>query len=191
MSDDFGDFLQQMGDVIPLKAEPRVALKTPAKSTPGSECRRLSAVSCEQSDDNFLTSSHVPEVGPHDVVEFQREGVQNGVFKKLRRGRYEIEASVDLHNMTVEQARVEVFDFIKQCLAYEVRTVLITHGKGDRNTENPGIIKSCTALWLRQIDEVIAFHSAEPRHGGVGSVYVMLKKSQHKKDDNGRRFDHC
>ena len=108
MSDDFNDFLQQMGDVEPYKGQQRADLKRVAKATPGTERRRMAAVSCEQADDNFLTSSHVPEVGPFDVLEFQREGVQHGVFKKLRRGRYEIEATVDLHNMTVEQARVEL-----------------------------------------------------------------------------------
>ena len=176
MDDTSNDFLQHIGDVEPLKNQLKVALKVPVKSTPGSERRRLSAVKVEEESDNFLTCSHVPEVGPFDTLLFRREGVQNSVFKKLRRGRYDIEAGIDLHNMTVEQARVDVFDFIKECLAYGLRTVLITHGKGDRNIDNPGILKSCTALWLRQIDEVIAYHSAEPRHGGVGSVYVMLKR---------------
>ncbi|CAH0992705.1 putative DNA endonuclease SmrA [Sinobacterium norvegicum] len=190
MSSDEDLFAQQMADVTPVEVKPRVDLKTGVgKSTPGEKRRRQAAVSSEEKPtDNYLTANHIPPVEPLAVLAFQREGVQHGVYRKLKRGNYELEATIDLHNMTVEQARVELFDFIHQCLEYDVRTALVTHGKGDRNLDNPGILKSCTALWLKEVTEVIAFHSAQPRHGGVGSVYVMLKKSKAAKEQNSKNY---
>jgi hypothetical protein len=35
---------------------------------------------------------------------------------------------------------------------------------------------------------VQAFHSAQPQHGGTGAVYVLLRKSEEKKQENRERF---
>jgi DNA-nicking Smr family endonuclease len=191
MSSDEDLFAQQMAGVNPVEIKPRVDLKTgKSKSTPGAERRRQAAVLAgDEVSTNNLTANHIPPVEPLAVIEFRREGVQHGVYRKLKRGSYELEATIDLHHMTVDKARLELFDFMQQCLEYDVRTALVTHGKGDRNPDNPAILKSCTALWLREIPEVIAFHSAQPRHGGVGSVYVMLKKSKAAKERNAEQYN--
>ena len=39
------------------------------------------------------------------VLEFKRPGIQNGVYRKLRLGHYDIEARLDLHRFTVAEAR--------------------------------------------------------------------------------------
>ena len=50
------------------------------------------------------------------------------------------------------------------------------------------ILKGCTDYWLRELDTVQAFHSAQPRHGGTGAVYVLLRKSEEKKRENREAF---
>ena len=66
----------------------------------------------------------------------------------------------------------------------------IVHGKGDSRTEREraSILKGCTDHWLRQLEVVQAFHSAQPRHGGTGAVYVLLRKSEEKKRENREQF---
>ena len=49
-------------------------------------------------------------------------------------------------------------------------------------------IKSYVNHWLREIPEVLAYHSAQRHHGGVGAVYVLLRKSEQKKQQNRERF---
>ena len=71
-----------------------------------------------------------------------------------------------------------------------LRTLLITHGKGFGNKEKSGsgVLKGYVNRWLRDVEDVQAFHSAQPQHGGTGSVYVLLRKSEDKKRENRERF---
>ena len=54
--------------------------------------------------------------------------------------------------------------------------VLIIHGKGSRNSSNAPILKNAVNEQLRRLDAVLAFCSALSEDGGVGALYVMLKK---------------
>ena len=124
------------------------------------------------------------------VLAFKRTGVQNGVFRKLKQGRYEAEATLDLHCMNTEVARREVFEFIEEVYQLGLRSVLLIHGKGGSKSEKErsSILKGCVDHWLRQLEIVQAFHSAQPRHGGTGAVYVLLRKSEEKKRENREKF---
>jgi DNA-nicking Smr family endonuclease len=133
-----------------------------------------------------LTLAEVPPVAPHDVVGWKDTGVQEGVYRYLRLGRYPIEASLDLHRKTVAEAREALLDFVRRARRAGWRSVLISHGRGERSP-TPARIKSYVTHWLEQIPEVIAFHSAERRHGGAGSVYVLLRKNQDAREKNRER----
>jgi DNA-nicking Smr family endonuclease len=89
--------------------------------------------------------------------------------------------------MTVDEARREIFAFLSDCHRYELRTVLILHGKGERNPERIALLKSHLAVWLPQIEFVLAAHSAQAVHGGTGAVYVLLKKGERSKQANRER----
>ena len=176
-------FEQEMKDVRPLKSEPVPALKSArGKPDPGTLYRRQAAQRPVGGDGNFLTTGFVEFVHPQEVLSFKRGGVQSGVFLKLQQGGYPVEASLDLHLMSLEEAREQVFGFVRDCMRYEVRTALINHGKGSRSKENPAMLKSYVARWLPQLPEIMAFHSARGFHGGTGAVYVLLRKSETAKD---------
>ena len=128
---------------------------------------------------------------PWSVVEFKRPGVQHGVFRKLKQGRYAQDARLDLHRLTVAQARKELYGFIEEARALSLRTVVVVHGKGRADPTAPvqgSVLKACVDRWLRQLDAVQAFHSAQPPHGGTGAVYVLLAKSEQAKRENRERF---
>jgi DNA-nicking Smr family endonuclease len=176
-------FQQEMTDVSPLKIKPS---KPPSQSSkkpdPGTFYRRAAAQRVIGKDENYLTTGIVEFVHPQDVLSFKRGGVQNGVFNKLRQGGYPVEATLDLHLLSVEEAREQVFIFVRDCVRYDVRTALINHGKGARSKDSPAKIKSYVVRWLPQIPEIMAFHSAAGFHGGTGAVYVLLRKSDKAKD---------
>ena len=92
--------------------------------------------------------------------------------------------------MTAAIARREIFEFIEESHNLGLRSVLIIHGKGESKAERErsSVLKGCTDHWLRQLDIVQAFHSAQPRHGGTGAVYVLLRKSEEKKRENREKF---
>ena len=193
MSDDPDDlFLAEMSDVVPLKRERRVARRGSARDDRDSslEQRRRAAVEGKRVDRNILTEEGIAPLDPWLVLDFKRPGVQHGVFRKLKQGRYEIEARLDLHRMTTALARRELFGFIEQAYELGLRSVQVIHGKGESKAERErsSILKGCTNHWLRELDVVQAFHSAQPRHGGTGAVYVLLKKSEDKKRENREKF---
>lgn len=177
-------FLEEMKGVAPIRRPERADIQPARELTPGHLMRQRAAVTENLADRNPLTSDHVELLGPHDQLAFKRDGVQNGVYRKLRLGQYPLEARLDLHRKTVDQARQEVFGFVQDCLRYDVRSVLILHGKGERNPDNVALIKSHLAKWLPELPDVMAFHSAQLRHGGTGAVYVMLRKSRDAREHN-------
>jgi DNA-nicking Smr family endonuclease len=68
--------------------------------------------------------------------------------------------------------------------------VQVIHGKGQSavRREHCSILKGGVDHWLRELDIVQAFHSAQPRHGGTGAAYVLLRKSEEKKREARDRF---
>ncbi|MDQ2076459.1 DNA endonuclease SmrA [Marinimicrobium sp. ABcell2] len=185
-SDEREAFLREMRDVKPIKAEQRVPLKKDRVSALSDEQRRAAAVAEQAGEKNFLSGDHVPPVDPLDVLAFKRSGVQNGVYRKLRQGKYALDARLDLHRMTVDQARRSVYQFVEDCMEQDIRCALITHGKG-LGRAHPALLKSCVAHWLPQFQHVMAFHSALPAHGGTGATYVLLRKSERKRQENWER----
>lgn len=183
MSDD-EVFRQLLGDddIKPLEQEKRVRLSRHEKDLPGAAERRKAATEHTDTTADPLASEPVEMVDPLAHLSFKRAGVQNGVFRNLRLGKYTLDARLDLHGMTVEIARKNVHQFIKDCVLHDVRTALITHGKGV-GRDNPAVLKSCVAHWLPQMEEVLAFHTAQKQHGSYGATYVLLKKSDKKKQE--------
>jgi len=191
-SDEDKGFMDEMADVVPLKRQPRIAVRPKAvlQRDTSQELRRQAAEQGPERDRNILTEGAITPLDSWYVLDFKRPGVQNGVYRKLKQGRYETDARLDLHRMTTTIARRELFWFLEESVKLGLRTVLIIHGKGQTSAEKErsSILKGCTDQWLRELDMVQAFHSAQPRHGGTGAVYVLLRKSEEKKRENRERF---
>src|SRR3954467_2691555 len=151
-------FFQQMKDVKPIKVEPKVTLAPDRLNKTTLEKRRQAATAELEKDKNFLSGEYIVPVEPLSIIEFKRDGVQNGVYRNLRLGKYQIDARLDLHNMTVDQARNAVYQFIKDCMTHDIRCALVTHGKGEGRSV-PAQLKSCLNHWLPQFEQVLAFHS--------------------------------
>ncbi len=189
MTDDDDLFLKEMEGVRKISVTEREALvKDDPASANTAERRRAALENKPTTDPNNLRSSEVPRVGPHDVLGFKRPGIQDGVFRKLRLGKYETEARLDLHRRTVEEARREVYRFVRDCIEADIRSVIVMPGKGDRNTKDPAVLKSYLAFWLEEMETVQAYHTAQPHHGGAGAFYVLLKKSDRKKQLAREKF---
>ena len=180
------DFLEAMEDVAPLESR-RVPDERPSASTPGQQHRREAAEGTTQEPDpNYLHAGEVPTLDPHARFEWKKDGVQPAVFGKLKSGGYPIEARLDLHRRTVEEARRAVYRFLVVCRGRGRRCVAIVHGRGVRGP-TPGRLKSYVAHWMRQAPDVIACSSAPERQGGTGALFVLLRKSATRKEENRER----
>ncbi|GAB2513025.1 DNA endonuclease SmrA [Microbulbifer agarilyticus] len=182
--DNFRGAMGALGDVKPLAPKQRQsALKKDTKDPLNLRARREAATAQTYQELNPLGGEFVEPVEPFDPIEFKRDGVQNGVYRNLRLGKYTVDARLDLHNHSVEMARSALYQFVKDCLEADVRCALVTHGKGEgRKTQ--AVLKSCVNAWLPQLPEVLAFHSAQKQHGGLGATYILLRKSERKRQQN-------
>ena len=188
VSDD--EFFQaEMLGVTPLKRDARERLLRKENEGDG-KARRLAAEGEPEGLLNSLVDEGIEPLDAWYVLAFKRPGIQHGVYKKLRQGRYDIDARLDLHRLSVKQARIDVHSFIQEAMQYGLRTVLILHGKGQCKTEQEktAVLKGYVNRWLQDLEEVQAFHSAQPVHGGTGAVYVLLRKNLQKKRENRERF---
>ncbi|KFZ37337.1 hypothetical protein HR45_11840 [Shewanella mangrovi] len=179
--DDRDLFLEEMADVVPIKqdVEQQTALRT--GPTEGQLARKAAAELSEYHQRLTLALNLIPPVKPEDMLSFKRAGVQDAVFKNFRLGQYPVAAELDIHAMQLRQARDSLLSFLFAQIARGHRCVLIIHGKGYSSKPFPALIKSCVNYWLSQVDEVMAFHSAQRHQGGYGAVYVMLPKSNVKR----------
>ncbi len=180
-------FRQAVLDAVPLRLKERVETVLSSDPTPGQLRRRAAAVMQPEVDANPLSGEAPVLYGPHDPLAFRRDGVQYGVFRKLKQGGYSLESRLDLHRMVVEEARRAVFGFVTECYEADLRTVLILHGKGERS-DTPARLKNCVAFWLKELETVQAYCSALPQHGGTGAVYLLLRKSERSRQRNAEIY---
>ncbi len=165
-------FNSAMDGVRPLSS------RKPHRQTPQPTPR---AVQRRKSDSQALTESlrAIPDGADLETGEeliFRRPGLRDADFRKLRGGKFSMRDELDLHGMTEGEA----IDALREFLAYSVakgnRCVRIVHGKGLGSGPRGPVLKSMANRELRRWDKVLAFCSAQPRHGGTGAVYVLLKR---------------
>lgn len=113
-------------------------------------------------------------VTSEDRLEYSRGGLQHKILRNLRRGQYNVEAILDLHGMTTDEAKSSLSQFLASCKREGIRHVLMIHGKGRAHSKP--ILKNKLNHWLRQTDDVLAFCSAMTKDGGNGALYVLLRR---------------
>lgn len=110
-----------------------------------------------------------------DRLFFSRSGLQAKQIKQLIAGKIAESDYLDLHHMTVEQARLAVVNFLLQSRQQSYRCVRIIHGKG-HFSKSGAKLKNYVNYWLAQIPWILAFCSAQAKDGGTGAVYVLLRR---------------
>lgn len=121
----------------------------------------------------------VEQVGPEGVLSWTRDGVRRRDLQRLRRGGHKLAGRLDLHGRTAAQAQGDVLRFLAQAAAEGRRCLLIVHGKS-ASSAAPARLKNCLNGWLREHPLVNAFHSANPKDGGAGALYVLIGKRRAK-----------
>ncbi len=167
-------FADLLDDVKPLNAEHhnRAAHQTPKlKPTPNETLKDKQRVL----EESLEVSLDVEDLQPGDSLSFCRSGIQKSIFKKLKKGQYNIGAELDLHGHTQVEAQVALAKFIQTVREDNIRCVRIIHGKGYGSNNQGPKIKPLVNKWLQQRSEILAFCSARPNDGGTGAVYVLLK----------------
>jgi DNA-nicking Smr family endonuclease len=105
-------------------------------------------------------------------------GLDRRTAERLRRGALAIEARLDLHGMTQEEAHRALDAFLARAAQAGKRCVLVITGKGGRSSGD-GVLRAAVPRWLNETPNrarLLAFTPAQPQHGGAGALYLLLKR---------------
>ncbi|MGQ9648096.1 MAG: Smr/MutS family protein [Thermodesulfobacteriota bacterium] len=120
-----------------------------------------------------FTISDTPE-----YIEGTGYHVPPSVAKRLHRGDFSIQAHIDLHGLTVDEAQETFEGFLDWAVTTGRRGVLIVHGRGLSSPSEP-ILKNKVREWLTRgpwRKWVVAYCSARKCDGGAGATYVLLRQ---------------
>nr|WP_306815331.1 Smr/MutS family protein [Limnobacter parvus] len=169
-------FKRQVRDVTPLR-DVNIKIHKPVKPLPIARQRELDdesvlweSISDEMDVERFLETD--------DKLSYRRNGVGLEALKKLRKGKWVVQAQIDLHGLRSDEARTAVGEFLRSSVKHDIRCVRIIHGKGLGSIGKEPVLKEKVKRWLVQKDEVLAFCQAPPRDGGAGALLVILKARQ-------------
>ncbi len=170
------------------KSRPSAALRPPGKPFASSAESGFSRSRDGDSQKSFFASRPPATMsGPSAAVpalSVDLPDIEPGMHRRLRRGRVPIDASIDLHGMNRDVARVALFRFIRDQARTGSRTLLVITGKGHGNSTSQnglqrGVLRQMLPLWLQDpaLAPLIAgFEVSARHHGGEGAFYVRLKK---------------
>lgn len=173
MSDkDNDEFLKAIRGAKPLRSDARVPATKP-KPKPKARFSKADEreVLAESLEDDIDTIEH----GYGGALRFHRQHVGKRTMRKLQRGGYSVQAEIDLHGMTLDEAKPRLADFIDYSASQGKYCVRVVHGKGLGSGDRGPVLKSAVNRWLRKWDGVLAFVSTRQVDGGTGAVYVLLQ----------------
>ena len=96
--------------------------------------------------------------------------------KRVRRGKLEVEASLDLHGYTQDAARAALGRFLSAAHRRGHRTVVVITGVG---RAGEGVLRRRFPEWMSDpgVAAIISgFAPAHRSHGGAGAFYVFIKR---------------
>jgi len=174
LSDDDADlFRRAMSDAKPLQSDKRAARHS---QKPKPRARFTRADQAEVVQESMRADIDTTQEDNGDNLRFHRPSVGRRTMRKLLRGGFSVQAEIDLHGMTVAEAKPRLADFIKNCASHGQLCVRIVHGKGLGSGQRGPVLKRNVNRWLQQWDDVLAFVSARQVDGGTGAVYVLLQR---------------
>jgi len=152
-------FRRAVGGVTPVEDDKIVPEPSKIKPKPRQTEKDERSVMVEA----MLDDRDPDELDAGEHLSWRRDGVQNRVMKKLRNGYYSIQDELDLHGMTVAEARVLLAEFLAHVIdTHQSCCVRIIHGKGRKTATDKPVMKPFVSSWLRQRRHVMAFCSCRP-----------------------------
>lgn len=121
-------------------------------------------------------------------------GVDGATAERLKRGKVEPDATLDLHGLTQAQAHTRLVSFVRRAHEHAYRCILVVTGKGAPRPareesagfvmperSNAGVLRVMVPRWLEEDALralVVGVQGAHQRHGGAGAIYVYLRRKR-------------
>jgi DNA-nicking Smr family endonuclease len=105
-------------------------------------------------------------------------GIDRRSWLRLKRGQVVIEQTIDLHGLTQEQAHARLGGFLAEAQQNGLRCLRVVTGKG---LAHGGVLRHMVPRWLNEgqnRERVLAFAPAQPKHGGAGALYLLIRRKR-------------
>ncbi len=113
-----------------------------------------------------------PVIPGDEIIHYQQENTCPKIYQQLASGKLAIIKAYDFHGYTTASAHEKLSDILQYSDTNNHRCLLMVHGKG--HLEQKSILKGYLYRFLRLHPKCRAYHSAQPKHGGTGSIYVLI-----------------
>ncbi len=174
-ADDVGLWRRAMRDVAPLRGRPQTPPlpgRDPGITGEGRVGAKAGGTPAVQP-----APFRPPQRTPEPLPPLDRfAGIDRATAERLKRGRYPVEARLDLHGMTQAEAHRGLAGFVAGSRARGRRCLLVITGHGRMSG---GILKAAVPRWLGEAElrrHVLAIAPAQPGTGGSGALYVLLRR---------------
>ena len=119
--------------------------------------------------------------------DFENGGIDKSTMRKFKREEFRVEAVLDLHGLTEDEAFAKVDSFIPQSYALGRRCVMIITGKGIRVHPDEdvfaakGVLRKQVPQWLnmaRLRAMILIYKHPSEKMGGNGALYILLRRNK-------------
>jgi DNA-nicking Smr family endonuclease len=176
-SEDAALFRAAVGEVRPLPDQNRIGPQKPPRKplprtpVPPPAIPDMLSDGCPTKSSSGFAAEDTPD-------EFLRNGLSRMTLRKLRRGHWPVQDSLDLHGNTSDAARKLLQEFLHETAQRGLRCVLVIHGKGMNSPGGAAVLRRLVRHWLAQRPDVLAWCDAPPGDGGSGAALVLLKVTE-------------
>jgi len=119
-----------------------------------------------------------PPKAPTPLVE-----IDHRTRAKIKRGRLEVSAKLDLHGLRQDEAQRALNAFLRRAQADGAKVAIVVTGKG-LSREEGGVLRRVVPMWLQSPglrDVVVGFGEASRHHGGEGALYVQIRRADRRR----------
>lgn len=121
-----------------------------------------------------------PDPNLPEIQHGHAPGLDKRSARRLRQGRLEVEARLDLHGLRQAYAHRALNKFLERAYGTGMRCVLVITGKGALS-KGEGVLKKMVPRWLNETPNrnfILSFTYATPVDGGTGALYILLKRKR-------------
>jgi DNA-nicking Smr family endonuclease len=119
----------------------------------------------------------IPLPDTQEYIEWIHPAFREDIIQRLHEGRFSVQAYLDLHGFSVPEAEEELDGFVAGSLKKGFTCVKVIHGRGLRSVRGArlkDIVVQRLSGHFRK--DVLAYVTARQCDGGLGALYVLLRK---------------
>jgi DNA-nicking Smr family endonuclease len=170
-----------MKDVVPLAGRNRRVARAPhhlpAAPPPGGRLRSEEASVRRELMELLENGTGFDWSLTDEYLEHSGRCVDPRLARQLHEGRFSVQACIDLHGLSLKEAKTAVDRFLLEAVQTRKNAVLIVHGRGLSSPGEP-VLKAGLVKWLRSAPWrrwIAAYATARSCDGGPGATYVLLR----------------